>query len=88
MTRDKYRETCIKAMEKAMRGPLSKRQARINAVAALDSLHGIAFVDPVEPAEDMILEADERAILDGSAVRLYLAMAAAGNLTNTPEEKP
>lgn len=87
MTRDKYRETCIKAMEKAMRGPLSKRQARINAVAALDSLHGIAFVDPVEPAEEMVA-AGMGVPHHENCCEVFAAMAAAGNLTNPPEEKP
>ncbi len=56
--------------------------------AALDSLHGIARVVPVETTAKMIASVDDIAIPDAACIAIYAAMSASGDLTNPPEVKP
>ena len=102
MTRGEHRATCIEAMRAAYRtelnsdGRAEERQGGLRAMtAAFDSLHGIAFVDPIEATEEMIEEGADMMsglVSEGregrAAVKIFAAMAARGDLTNTPEEKP
>jgi hypothetical protein len=72
------------------------------ALAVLDSLHGIARVDPVEATEEMIrcgaalvrkkwFENEAKTYQgkwEALARSAFEAMSATGDLTNPPEEKP
>lgn len=79
MTRDEHRAKCIEALNYMLR--LHGAHSLISpflAIELLDSLHGIVWVIPIETTEGM---------LQDSHIRGWRAMAAAGDLTNPPEEK-
>jgi hypothetical protein len=89
MTRDEHRAECIEAMRQAMIDDYGEDclPFTLFAVAAFDSLHGIARVNPVEATGGMVTA--------GLAVAgtpmfgaVWRAMSAAGDLTNPPEGKP
>lgn len=63
------------------------REWHDKATEVLDSLHGIAFVDPIEATEEMIA-AGVHAAHPENCREVYAAIAARGDLTNQPEEKP
>ncbi len=81
MTRDEHRAKCIEAIG----GALAKLGIFISyaqATAAFDALDGIAFVNSPEPQE---LTRLGYSLL---TIKRWIRMAAAGDLTNPPEEKP
>jgi hypothetical protein len=66
-----------------------KNDWREEATIVLDSLHGIARVDPIEATEEMIAAgSDAEGYSEGDIHGIWKAMAAAGDLTNPPETKP
>lgn len=88
MTRDEQRTKCFDAMEAAYETSRSSAPGahRRSLAAAFDSLHGLAHVVPPEVTKEMNI-----AVIGygrqgcGTVFRI---MAAAGDLTNPPEEKP
>jgi hypothetical protein len=86
MTRDEHRAKCIEVMQKAA----TANPLVIDWWGAFDSLHGIAFVCPIEATVEMINAAEP--VYDDTfpqcADNIYKAMAAAGDLTKPPEPKP
>ena len=89
MTRDEHRAKCIEAMREAYGKAWSQSKTKkfswqSGLTAAFDALHGVAFIDPIEATEDMVL-----AGLSKFTVRQrWRAMSARGDLTNPPEETP
>ncbi len=88
MTRYEYREKCIEAMQKAG----TSYGLYIDWFAAFDALHGIAFVCGPEVTDEMDAAGAESIEKIGDAPTLvagiFLAMSAAGDLTNPTEGKP
>ena len=91
MTRDEQRNACIEAMKESARsgqfqikiGLWSNPDLVALFTAAFNAIHGIAFVNPIEATYEMLVEGD----MCPAAAGKWRAMAAAGDLTNTPEKK-
>jgi len=96
MTRDEQRAKFAKTMADALHDmtdddPFSPEQELRIAYFILDSLHGIAFVNPIETTEEMWKAADDEWIAAEGYIdfsEFWRAMAAAGDLTNPQETKP
>ena len=94
MTRADRRAQCIEAIGDEIADALNYDWPKINALAAriLDSLHGIAFIDPIEATEEMRTAAAPHFCGACKAYKTdeeaWRAMAAAGDLTNPTERKP
>jgi hypothetical protein len=100
MTRDEHRAKCIESIGHAilMRmttsdPPRGKWPSTFIAETAFDALHGIAWVVPHGDRNDIgkILDDmahDGRAIAPITSVDIFIAMSAAGDLTNPPEGEP
>lgn len=103
MTSDDHRAECIEAMARAAHAKdvsseiepraweeeiEEVREFWINVeAAAFDALDGIVFVDSIEATGEMI-EAYRSTPHNSSPAARFKAMAAVGNLTKPPEEKP
>jgi hypothetical protein len=81
MTSDEHRTKCADAIEIAL-GHMGIFISEVQATAALDSLHGIARVVPVEATKEMI---DAASKTKRPWADCFELMAAAGDLTNDPE---
>jgi hypothetical protein len=106
MTSDEHRAACIEAMCKARyesdcvfahweeESEDFKENYRRKETFALDSLHDIARVVPVEATEEMHVaakntrEADKTRGLPTPWGKVWRVMSAAGDLTNPQERKP
>lgn len=91
MTRDEHRAKCIEAIRAAFEAANDDQQ-RFPLLddcwaAAFDALPSAgARVDPVEATEEMMKAA--RDARPSTIWYMWLAMSAAGDLTNPPEGKP
>lgn len=98
MTRDEYRKACIDAIKRAFLDHYDRSILNLDIACtdALDSLHGIARVCPVEITPSMIAAAWEifnryprDKLTPGPGFKESLAaMNSTGDLTNPPEQKP
>lgn len=84
MTLDEHREACIEALKVCYRTYNIGYFEAFQAAQLLDSLHGIARVVPAEATGEMLKAAHMR----GGYAKLFEAMAAAGDLTNSPGDRP
>jgi hypothetical protein len=98
MTRDERRAKCIETTADALHdmtddNPFPRRAELKIATFILDSLHGIARINPVEATEEMYAAGwneggTDYNMSEGDLRLLFEAMSAAGDLTNPPEGKP
>jgi hypothetical protein len=97
MTLDEQRAKCIEAIKICHQTYEIGYFSDFHAARILDSLHGIARVDPIEATEEMLKAYCGALNIGGhghvfpekiKAAARWSAMSAAGDLTNPPEQKP